>query len=116
MHEIKHDGYRLIVRKSGDRVRLFTRRGYDRSDRYPRIVEAAKKIKGTFLIDGEAVVSNGCGIADFEKLHSREYDKSAMLWGFDLLELNDKDLRHLPLDERKSMPSHHPNRARRSAM
>jgi bifunctional non-homologous end joining protein LigD len=29
VHEIKHDGYRLIVRKVGDRVRLFTRRGYD---------------------------------------------------------------------------------------
>jgi ATP-dependent DNA ligase len=42
VHEIKYDGYRLIVRRSGDRVRLFTRRGYDWSDRYPSIVEAAK--------------------------------------------------------------------------
>jgi len=29
IHEIKHDGYRLIARRHGDRVRLFTRRGYD---------------------------------------------------------------------------------------
>jgi len=54
------------------------------------------------LIDGEAVVSDESGIADFEQLHSREHDKSAMLWAFDLLELNDKDLRRLTLDQRKS--------------
>jgi bifunctional non-homologous end joining protein LigD len=76
------------VSKRDDPVRLFTRRGFDWSDRYPRIVEAAKGIKGSFLIDGEAVVSDECGIADFEQLHSRENDKSAMLWAFDLLELN----------------------------
>jgi bifunctional non-homologous end joining protein LigD len=29
VHEIKHDGYRLVVRKDGRRVRLFTRRGFD---------------------------------------------------------------------------------------
>jgi bifunctional non-homologous end joining protein LigD len=101
VHEIEHDGYRLIVRRSGDRVRLFTRRGYDWSDRYPRIVDAAKRLKGSFVIDGETVVSDKHGIADFEKLHSREHDKSAMLWAFDLLELNGEDLRQLKLDERK---------------
>lgn len=40
VHEIKHDGYRLIVRREGDTVRLFTRRGYDWSDRYPAIARA----------------------------------------------------------------------------
>src|SRR5450756_598277 len=40
IHEIKHDGYRLIVLKQDDRVRLFTRRGYDWTDRYPLIGEA----------------------------------------------------------------------------
>jgi ATP-dependent DNA ligase len=35
VHEIKHDGYRLQVRREGDTVRLFTRRGYDWSGRYP---------------------------------------------------------------------------------
>jgi hypothetical protein len=38
VHEIKHDGYRLIVRRDGPTVRLFTRRGYDWTDRYPAIV------------------------------------------------------------------------------
>jgi hypothetical protein len=40
VHEIKHDGYRLIARRNGDRVRLYTRRGYNWADRYPRILEA----------------------------------------------------------------------------
>ena len=37
VHEIKHDGYRLQVRRDGDTVRLFTRRGYDWTGRYPAI-------------------------------------------------------------------------------
>ena len=36
IHEIKHDGYRLIVQREGNRVRLFTRNGHDWSSRYPR--------------------------------------------------------------------------------
>src|ERR1700730_11616399 len=41
VHEIKHDGYRLLVRRDGDRVRLFTRRGYDWTERFPAIATAA---------------------------------------------------------------------------
>jgi bifunctional non-homologous end joining protein LigD len=41
VHEIKHDGCRLMVRRDGEAVRLFTRRGYDWTDRYPAIVAAA---------------------------------------------------------------------------
>jgi hypothetical protein len=41
IHEIKHDGYRLIVQREGKRVRLFTRNGYDWSDRFPLIMQAA---------------------------------------------------------------------------
>jgi bifunctional non-homologous end joining protein LigD len=42
-HEIKYDGFRLWVERSGDRVRLITRGGYDWTKRYPWIVEAALK-------------------------------------------------------------------------
>jgi bifunctional non-homologous end joining protein LigD len=41
IHEIKHDGYRLIVQKDRRRVRLFTRNGHDWSGRDPLITEAA---------------------------------------------------------------------------
>ena len=39
VHEIKHDGYRLMVRRDGPRVRCFTRNGHDWADRFPAIVE-----------------------------------------------------------------------------
>jgi bifunctional non-homologous end joining protein LigD len=59
VHEIKHDGYRLQVRRDGDTVRLFTRRGYYWSGRYPAIASTAAKLRaGSFNLDGEAVV---CG-------------------------------------------------------
>jgi len=69
VHEIKHDGYRLIVRRDGDRVRLFTRRGYDGSGRYPPIMDAARRLNvRSIIIDGEAVVVGDDGRADFDRL------------------------------------------------
>jgi ATP-dependent DNA ligase len=47
VHEIKHDGYRLQVRRNGDAVRLFTRRGYDWTGRYPAIIIAAMQLRAT---------------------------------------------------------------------
>ena len=68
MHEIKHDGYRLIVQRDGKRVRLFTRNGHDWSDRYPLIREAALRNRNnSFVIDGEAVLLGVDGISDFEQ-------------------------------------------------
>jgi ATP dependent DNA ligase domain len=43
VHEVKHDGYRLIVRRDGETVRLFTRRGYDWTERYPAIAAAVAR-------------------------------------------------------------------------
>ena len=55
VREIKHDGYRLQVRRVGDQVRLFTRRGYDWSDRYPAIAVTATLLRArSFTLDGEA--------------------------------------------------------------
>jgi bifunctional non-homologous end joining protein LigD len=98
-----HDGYRLIVRRDGATLRLFTRRGYGRTDRYPAIASAAAKLRAkSFTIDGEAVVAGADGVAVFDALHRRHKAKDAMLYAFDLLELNGADLRPLPLAERKA--------------
>jgi bifunctional non-homologous end joining protein LigD len=103
VHEIKHDGYRLIVRRDGKAVRLFTRRGHDWTDRYPAIAAVAAKLRAqSFTLDGEAAVSGSDGIAVFEALHRRRAAPDAVLHAFDLLELNGKDLRSLPLGERKA--------------
>jgi len=89
VHEIKHDGYRLIVRSQGETVRLFTRRGYDWTDRYPAIARAAAKLRAkSFTIDGEAAVCVPDGIAIFDALHRRGTVTEAMLYAFDLLELD----------------------------
>jgi ATP dependent DNA ligase domain len=72
IHEIKHDGFRLLVRREGSRVRLFTRGGYDWADRFQAIVEAASTIRArSFLIDGEAAVCRDDGVSDFDALRSR---------------------------------------------
>jgi bifunctional non-homologous end joining protein LigD len=103
VHEIKHDGYRLIVRRDGTTVRLFTRRGHVWTDRYPAIAAAAAKLRArSFTIDGEAVVAGADGVAVFDALHRRHRATDAMLYAFDLLVLNGEDLRPLPLSERKA--------------
>jgi ATP-dependent DNA ligase len=103
LHEIKHDGYRLIVQREGKRVRLFTRNGYDWTDRYPLIVEAALKNRTTsFVIDGEAVLLGVDGISDFNGLHGRRHDGEVQLYAFDVLALDGEDLRKLPLHLRKN--------------
>jgi ATP-dependent DNA ligase len=70
VHEIKHDGYRLMVRRDGSRiVRCFTRNGNDWTDRFPAIVETASQLRATsFLIDGEAVIAHDDGTPDFHAL------------------------------------------------
>jgi bifunctional non-homologous end joining protein LigD len=102
IHEIKHDGYRLIVQRQDKRVRLFTRNGHDWTDRYPLIVEAALKNRASsFVIDGEAVLL-GVDISDFDGLHSRRFDAEVQLYAFDALMVDGDDLRQLPLSMRKT--------------
>jgi ATP-dependent DNA ligase len=45
LHEIKHDGFRVIARKDGNRVRLYSRPGNDLSDRFPLIVEGLARLR-----------------------------------------------------------------------
>jgi len=102
VHEIKHDGYRLMVRRDGLRVRCFTRNGHDWADRFPAIVDAALRITAaSFLIDGEVVIAREDGTPDFHALRSQRRGSEAVLYAFDLLEHDGNDLRRLPLIERK---------------
>jgi ATP-dependent DNA ligase len=102
VHEIKHDGYRLMVRRDPAGVRLLTRNGHDWSGRFPLIVKAAIALQVTsFLIDGEAVCCDDDGVPVFEKLRSRREDRYVFLSTFDLLEINGLDLRREPIEIRK---------------
>jgi ATP-dependent DNA ligase len=103
IHEIKHDGYRLIVKRDGKRVRLWTRNGHDWSDRFPLITEAALRNHcSAFVIDGEAVWLNVDGRSDFNGLHSRKHDAEVQLYAFDCLVNSGEDVRRLPLSFRKA--------------
>jgi bifunctional non-homologous end joining protein LigD len=56
LHEIKHDGFRVIAHKDGDRVRLYSRPGNDLTYRFSLIVEALARLRSrSCIIDGEAV-------------------------------------------------------------
>jgi bifunctional non-homologous end joining protein LigD len=82
--EIKHDGYRLQVRRVGDQVPLFTRRGYDWSGPYPAIAVTAGRLRaGLFTLDSEAVVCRPDSVAIFDALHRRGTVGETMLYAFD---------------------------------
>jgi bifunctional non-homologous end joining protein LigD len=101
-HELKHDGYRLQIHVRDGRVKLYTMNAADWSRRYPRIVEQAARIKGSAIIDAEAVCLDAEGVADFDALHSRTMDHAAVACAFDLMMLDGDDLRGRPLIERKA--------------
>jgi ATP-dependent DNA ligase len=103
VHEIKHDGFRVIARKEGPRVRLYSRPGNDLTRRFPLIVEALRRLRSrSCIIDGEAVVCGDNGIASFDRIRYRRHDGDAFLYAFDLIELNGDDLRRDPLEVRKA--------------
>jgi bifunctional non-homologous end joining protein LigD len=117
VHEIKHDGYRLMVRRDRARVRCFTRNGHDWADRFPAIVDAALHIKATsFLIDGEAVIARDDGTPDFHALRSQRRGHEAVLYAFDLIEHEGDDLRDLPLIKRKRQLAKLIGKAKRRAI
>ena len=69
--EIKHDGFPVICRREGDRVRVFSRRGNDWADWVPAIVSSLAKLRvRSITLDGEAVVCGPNGVSDFELLRA----------------------------------------------
>jgi hypothetical protein len=72
LHEIKHDGFRMLVRRDAAGVRLFTRNGHDWTARFPLIARAALSLKAaSCLIDGEAVACDDNGLPVFDRLRYR---------------------------------------------
>jgi bifunctional non-homologous end joining protein LigD len=102
-HELKHDGYRLQIHVRDGRVRLYTINGADWSKRYPLITEAAVRIGGSAVLDAEVVWIGSDGAANFDALHSRVNDQSAVALAFDLMSLDGEDFRKEPFSERKAV-------------
>src|SRR5262249_26864710 len=103
LHEIKHDGFRVIARKDGERVRLYSRPGNDLTYRFPLIVEALTRLRSrSCIIDGEAVACDDDGRPSFDRIRYRKHDGDVFLYAFDLIELSGDDLRREPLEVRKA--------------
>ena len=103
VHEIKHDGFRVIARKDGDHVRLYSRPGNSLTERFPLIVEALLRLRSrSCIIDGEAVCCDDNGLPSFNRIRYRRHDSSVFLYAFDLIEFNGDDLRREPLEVRKA--------------
>ena len=103
LHEIKHDGFRVVARKINKRVKLFSRSGNDLTERFPLIVEAMARLgANSCIIDGEAVACGDDGIASFDRISYWRNGNIAFLYAFDLIELNGSDLRREPFVVRKA--------------
>ena len=102
LHEVKFDGFRIQLHKVGDEVRLFSRNGKDFTDRFPSIRRAVVSLAAKeVVIDGELV---SCGSGDKPDFYAllRGRTEELCVWCFDLLRLNGRDLRSLPLEQRKA--------------
>jgi ATP-dependent DNA ligase len=99
IHEIKHDGFRTLLRIDGSYLRAFTRGGHDWSDKYGRVIDAGRELKcRSALIDGEIIVQDKHGLSDFAALRAaiEGAPNRLVMFAFDLLWLDGADLRRLP--------------------
>lgn len=114
--ELKLDGFRALACREEDQTRLVFRRGRDAADKFPEIARAVGAIGADdFILDGELVIQDGDGKPIFQKLLERSTITStqqiqhlaqsspAVYYAFDLLRLDGKDLRGLPLKDRKAL-------------
>jgi bifunctional non-homologous end joining protein LigD len=105
IHEIKFDGYRDQTHILNDAVKIFTRRGHDWTHRFKKAAHDAWRIKAKCaVVDGEIVVPAADGTTDFSVLQNELKGSSdkIVLVAFDLLYLDGRDLRRLPVRQRKA--------------
>ncbi|GAB9241452.1 hypothetical protein BDS110ZK12_36150 [Bradyrhizobium diazoefficiens] len=105
INEIKFDGYRVQTHIQNDAVKIFTRRGHDWTRRFKKAAHDAWRIKAkSAVLDGEIVVPAADGTTDFSVLQNELKGSSdkIVLVAFDLLYLDGRDLRKLPLWQRKA--------------
>ena len=102
--ELKLDGYRAIVIKTGGRVRVRSRNDKDFTGRYPVIAEALRNLLDETVIDGEVVAFDASGRPSFNTLQNYGSSKAPIyFYAFDLLMLAGRNLTSLPLEERREL-------------
>ena len=102
IHEIKHDGFRIIARRDAAGVRLITRNGYDLAARFPLAAAAIAALPArSCVVDGEAIAVDDNGLSVFDLIRNRRQDHAVTLCAFDLIELDGEDLRRESIEVRK---------------
>ena len=80
IHEIKHDGFRIVAYRDGTGVRLITRNGFDFGKRFPLVAEAIAALPArSCVIDGEAIACDESGLAVFDLIRYRRQDHAVTL-------------------------------------
>jgi bifunctional non-homologous end joining protein LigD len=103
IHEIKHDGFRILAELDAGGVKLITRKGFDLASRFPLAAAAIAALPArSCIVDGEAIACDANGLSVFDLLRYRRQDDAVTLCAFDLLELDGVDLRREPIEVRKS--------------
>lgn len=115
LFEIKYDGFRMFAGRHRGQPRLRYRRGADATEAFPEVAGALSLMAERDLVmDGEVVILDGDGRPNFQRLQHRfqsrrleatraARDQPATLFLFDVLSLGRRDLRPLPLLERKAI-------------
>ena len=102
IHEIKHDGFRIMAELNAGSVKLITRKGFDLAQRFPLAAAAIAALPArSCVVDGEAIACDANGLSVFDLLRYRRQDDAVTLCAFDLLELDGADLRREPIEVRK---------------
>lgn len=100
--ETKWDGYRVIALVVPGQARLYSRNGLDVTADYPAIAEALAASERPMVVDGELVALDEAGVARFQLMQQARKEPTRLRYcAFDLLLLDGRDLRGLPLVERK---------------
>jgi ATP-dependent DNA ligase len=95
IHEIKHDGFRILAHRRGRNTRLFSRNGHNFADRFPLIAEAIEALPvRSCVVDGEAIVCGDGGLAAFDLIRGHATNAGAVL-------CNGEDIRRELLEDRK---------------
>jgi ATP-dependent DNA ligase len=103
LHEIKHDGYRLICRIDETGIRCWSRHRTNFTGVFPQIDDALRTLPGATVLDGEAIIELPTGHHDFDALRTSEGRHNAIYLAFDLMLLDGEDIRAKPLLERRAL-------------
>jgi bifunctional non-homologous end joining protein LigD len=105
LFELKLDGYRALVLKTGNEIKILSRNEKDLGSKFPEIVEDARRLKAEeAIIDGEIVAIDEEGRSSFQLLQAYALGETRpplLYYAFDLLELEGKDWKGQPLTQRR---------------